>query len=93
MPGDDMERADFIAALAEDGFAEAVTVEREANGFLDVHAHPFEAKAFILDGEIRLCIDGTEQTYKAGHVFHLPANAPHSEAYGPEGVRYLVGRK
>ena len=26
-------------------------------------------------------------------VFHLLANEPHSERYGPEGVKYLVGRK
>lgn len=88
-----MERNDFMAVLASEGFAETVTVEREAHGSLDVHAHPFEAKALILDGEIRLCIGETEQIFKAGQVFHLLAGTPHSETYGPEGVRYLVGRR
>jgi len=28
-----------------------------------------------------------------GEVFHLAAEQAHSESYGPEGVRYLVGRR
>ena len=88
-----MKRDEFIAILDTEGFAEAVIVEREANGFLADHAHPFEAKALILDGEIRLRSGHTEQVFKPGQVFHLLANVSHSEIYGPEGVRYLVGRK
>lgn len=88
-----MERDQFIEMLTREGFAEIVTVEREANGFLDTHSHPFEAKALILDGEILLRIDGAEQVCKTGQLFHLRANQPHSERYGPEGVRYVVGRK
>lgn len=88
-----MERDQFIEMLAREGHAEIVTVGREANRFLDTHSHPFEAKALILDGEIRLCIDDAEQICKTGQIFHLRANQPHSERYGPEGVRYVVGRK
>ena len=70
-----------------------MTVEQEADRFLDAHAHPFEAKALILAGELRLCIGDKERVYQAGQVFHLQANETHSERYGPEGVTYLVGRK
>jgi hypothetical protein len=31
--------------------------------------------------------------YRAGDVFHLLAETPHTEWYGAEGVRYLVGRR
>ncbi len=88
-----MERNEFIDILAKEGFAEIVTVEREADGVLGVHAHPFEAKALILAGEIQLRIGDTEQVHKSGQIFHLLPNVPHSEIYGPEGVKYLVGRK
>lgn len=88
-----MGRDEFIEILAQEGFEEIVTVRREPNGFLDAHVHPFEAKALILDGELRLRTGDVEQVYRAGHVFRLLANEPHSERYGPEGVIYLVGRK
>ncbi len=87
-----MNQEQFRADLAREGFGEIVTVEREAGG-LDLHEHPFDAKALILEGEIRLEIDGRETRYAAGDVFFLAANTRHREFYGPQGVRYLVGRK
>ena len=88
-----MERDEFIGILASDGFDVIVTVEQQANAILDVHAHPFEAKALVLAGELCLCIDDTEHVYQAGQMFHLRANEAHSERFGPAGVTYLVGRK
>lgn len=88
-----MEHDQFIAALAKEGFAETTIVEREANGFLGEHAHSFEAKALILDGALSIRVGDVEQAYRVGQIFHLRAGVPHSETYGPEGVRYLVGRK
>ena len=88
-----MERDQFVELLRQEGFEQLVTVEREPNGALELHRHPFEAKALILDGELRLVQDGREQVCRRGDQFHLAAHAPHSESYGPQGVRYLVGRK
>jgi len=88
-----MEREQFINMLNREGFQEIVTVEREANGALEVHTHPFEAKALILQGELRLHRNGNKQVCGVGDIFHLQANEAHSERYGPGGVRYLVGRK
>jgi quercetin dioxygenase-like cupin family protein len=105
VPGDDsktdypttegtiMERDDFIEMLAREGFQTTVLVEREANAAIDDHTHSFEAKALILEGELTLWIGKKQTRYRAGDVFHLQANEPHSERYGPEGVCYLVGRK
>jgi quercetin dioxygenase-like cupin family protein len=83
----------FEQALRAEGFAEIVTVTRPAHGALDVHTHPFEAKALILAGEVRLQCGDAARTYAAGEVFHLQAGEPHAEFYGPQGVTYLVGRK
>ncbi|WP_144139325.1 cupin domain-containing protein [Paraburkholderia sp. BCC1884] len=88
-----MDRNAFTESLTKDGFPESVVVKREANAAMDVHVHPFEAKALILEGELNIRVDDDERVYRVGDVFHLPANQPHSERYGPDGVTYLVGRK
>jgi quercetin dioxygenase-like cupin family protein len=88
-----MERDDFVEMLAREGFQTTVLVEREAGDFADGHAHAFEAKALILEGEITLRIGDNETRYQTGDVFHLEPNEAHTERCGPEGVCYLVGRK
>ncbi|KAF3996201.1 cupin [Glaciimonas immobilis] len=88
-----MDRKEFVATLASEGFAEGIVVDREPNGFLDDHVHSFEAKALILSGELRMRVADEERLYQPGSIFHLLANQPHAEFYGPEGVQYLVGRK
>lgn len=88
-----MQRKVFTEALADEGFQQVVTVTREPNKFLDTHAHPFEAKALILSGELHLRVGDAERVYQPGEVFHLMAGESHSERYGSAGVEYLVGRK
>jgi len=88
-----MQRKVFTEALAAEGFEQVVAVTREPNGFLDTHAHPFEAKALILSGELHLRVGDAEQAYRPGQVFHLMAGESHSERYGSAGVEYVVGRK
>ena len=88
-----MDREAFTESLTKEGFPEAVVVTREANITMAVHEHPFEAKALILEGELHIRVGDTEQVYKVGDVFQLSANKPHAERYGPNGVKYLVGRK
>ena len=88
-----MDRASFEQQLRAEGYEQVTTVTREANGFLDVHTHPFEARALILSGDIRLYCDGRETLYRPGDVFHLARAEPHAERYGPQGVSYVVGRR
>jgi quercetin dioxygenase-like cupin family protein len=87
-----MDRETFIRTLTDEGFPDPVVVTREA-GAMEEHAHPFEAKALIVAGELYIRVGGEERLYQAGDVFHLAANVTHAERYGPEGVQYLVGRK
>lgn len=88
-----MQEEQFLEALKKEGFESPVLVERQPNTALDVHAHPFEAKALILKGEISIKTSRGERIYAAGEIFHLLPNEPHSESFGPQGVRYLSGRK
>jgi len=89
-----MNTAIFQEQLGREGFGTVVRVEREPHGLWNTHTHPFEAKALILSGEIRIrTADGAERTYRPGDIFHLQQDEPHAEWYGPEGVAYLVGRR
>jgi len=84
---------EFRKQLEHEGFAEIVTVEWPANGELGTHSHPFASRALVLAGEITLAVDGSERLYRPGEVFQLASGQPHTERYGPAGVRYLVGRR
>jgi quercetin dioxygenase-like cupin family protein len=88
-----MEQQAFLDTLKAEGYAEPVRVRREPNGTFSDHAHPFEAKALILAGEIRIHAGGEIKIYRAGDVFHLRRDEPHRESYGPDGVEYLSGRR
>jgi quercetin dioxygenase-like cupin family protein len=88
-----MTQDEFRAEMTRAGFENPVVVERDPNGALDEHVHPFEARALILSGEITLTVNGQDRVYRSGDVFHLQQNEPHIEKYGPAGVRYLSARK
>ncbi len=88
-----MKRDEFEAALVRDGFATAES-GLEPNTRREAHAHDFDVRALVLSGEITLgCGDAAPCTYLVGDVFTMQAGVPHTEAVGPEGVRYLVGRR
>ena len=82
----------FLKLLLKDGFPEPVFVVREGGGFVDSHAHPFEVKALVTEGQIDIVIGGIKNSYLAGDIFHLLPNQVHSESYGGKGVKYLASR-
>ncbi len=88
-----MTEEQFRQWLASEGIDTVVAVEREPNGWLDTHTHPFEARALVTEGEITIEAEGETRRYGPGDIFQLGANIPHVEHYGPQGVRYLAGRK
>lgn len=88
-----MTEQQFRAQLAQRAFSAPVRVQRDPNTRLAHHAHPFEAMALIVAGDITITTATGAVTYTAGEVFHLPANEAHEEAFGPQGVVYLAGRK
>lgn len=88
-----MTEDEFRQWLAREGVDTVVMVEREPDGMLDTHSHPFEARALVMAGEITIEAEGHTRRYGPGDVFQLGAHIPHIERYGPQGVRYLAGRK
>ena len=88
-----MDDQSFADVLRREGFGEIEIGEKPANHRSSEHAHQFDVSALVLDGAITLICDGRERTYAAGDRFDMAAGKPHIEAVGPQGVRYLVGRR
>jgi mannose-6-phosphate isomerase-like protein (cupin superfamily) len=87
-----MDKTEFEAELRRDGFrpvyASLRPNMREAN-----HCHDFDARLFVLGGEITITRDNNPETFRAGQCCEVPAGCMHTEQVGPEGVAYLSGRR
>ena len=88
-----MDHAAFAKQLADEGFDEVLTVSRPASVQLGAHAHDFEVKALVTQGEVTLGVAGQLSTYRVGEVFTMAKLCEHTERYGDDGVSYVVGRK
>jgi quercetin dioxygenase-like cupin family protein len=88
-----MQRQEFESQLKAENFDQALLLSKPVGYAMDEHAHPFEAWALIIEGDITLRVHGISTTYAAGDVFRLPAETPHHESAVPHGVTYLAGRK
>jgi len=88
-----MDRANFETELREQDYREVLDRRMEANHTNPDHAHEFDARLLILEGEMTVACDGEERTYRAGETFAMAAGRRHTEQCGPLGVRYIVGRR
>ena len=88
-----MNKAGFEARLREQGYDNIGQREMAANTVNDTHTHDFDAQVLVLDGEITITRDGKAQTFRAGDSCEVPAGTVHAEQIGPQGVRYLAGRR
>ncbi len=88
-----MDQDEFKAALLKDGFDDIDVRTVEAHVHNKGHAHAFDVRALMLSGELTLSAQGKQTTYRTGEIFTLPANCEHVEQFGPQGAKYLVGRR
>ena len=83
-------RDDMLAA----GYEEVLERPWAPYAEAPTHTHPFEANALVIQGEMWLTEQGgTARRLEAGDRFHLQANVPHEERYGPQGAIYWVARR
>ena len=85
--------ARFEAQLKEEGFSEIRFNQYKPNVHNPEHEHPFDVHALVVEGEISLTVDGKKTRYGVGDDFRMDAGCRHIEDIGPQGVRYLVGRR
>ena len=57
------------------------------------HSHSWDVRALVTDGQITLTVGTVPTTYEAGDIFTMTAGCMHHEHVGPNGVRYLAGRR
>lgn len=88
-----IDRATFESELRRDGYDEILLREWEPAKLVPEHTHPFDTRALVLEGEFTLTCGGTSRLLRAGDVFALAADTPHAESYGPQGARFLAGRR
>jgi len=88
-----MDTIGLEARLEREGYPEIRTNALQPNCHNAEHSHPFDVLALVLEGDITLTIEGRARTYRAGDEFTMKAGCAHVEDVGPQGVRYLVGRR
>src|SRR4029077_4437698 len=88
-----MDAKAFEAGLTRDGYQRIETKELPRDYRAASHAHDFDVRALVLAGEITLTWNGGSRSVAAGEEFTMYAGCAHAEAVGPDGVRYLVGRR
>ena len=88
-----MDKTSFESRLREQGYENIGPREMAANTVNADHTHDFDAQVLVLDGEITITRDGKAWTFRAGDSCEVPAGTVHAEQIGPQGVRYLAGRR
>ncbi len=88
-----MDVAAFRDGLARDGFGEAEEKRWEPGTHNDTHGHDFDLRALVLDGELTIVEGGRSEAFGPGQVFTMTEDCLHEERIGPQGVRFLVGRR
>src|SRR5689334_24012055 len=88
-----VESAQFEQKLRASGYPEIRTNQLPANCHNDEHAHAWDVHALVLEGDITLTVEGKAKKYGAGDEFTMTKGCKHIEDVGPQGVKYLVGRR
>jgi len=87
-----MNREEFEADLLREGYQVFYSGMR-ANEVLPEHGHDWDARVMVIGGEITLTRDGKAETFRTGDSCSVPANYPHAEQVGPQGVAFIAGRR
>ncbi len=87
-----MNREEFEADLLREGYQVLYSGMR-ANEVLPEHGHDWDARVMVIGGEITITRDGKAETFRSGDSCAVPANYPHAEQVGPQGVAFIVGRR
>ncbi len=85
--------SEFEADAKVLGFDEVLERQWQPLTVVELHTHPFDARALVVGGEMWLTVTGQTRHLLAGDTFELEAGVPHTERYGPDGATYWVARR
>lgn len=87
------ETREFELGMVRDGFQDVQIKSYEPMPVNTPHSHPFDVRGVVLDGEAVITCDGVPGRYRKGDTFEMKAGVSHTEEYGPEGYRWLIGKR
>ena len=87
-----MDRLEFEAGARADGFS-IVHSSLKPLTIAPNHCHDFDARLFVLAGEITITRDNTPTTFRAGDCCEVSCGTMHTEHAGPEGVAFVSARR
>jgi len=87
-----MSRNEFEADLVREGY-QVFYGGLRANETIPEHGHAWDARVMVIGDEITITRDGNAETFRTGDSCMVPANYPHAELVGPQGVAYIAGRR
>ena len=88
-----MNRTEFEALLAADGYRDVAVKQRPPRDASPEHGHAYAVRALVLEGEMTITIAGRPRRYAAGEIFDVAAGTPHAETVGDAGVRFIYGTR
>ena len=83
----------FEAQARAQGFDEVLERKWKPDTVVASHTHPFAVRAFVVQGEMWLTVDGNVRHLRPGDEFALDREVPHAESYGAEGATYWAARR
>jgi quercetin dioxygenase-like cupin family protein len=81
------------ASMRSQGYNEVVVRDYAAGEVVEIHRHPFAARALVVSGEMWLTQRDETRHLLPGDGFELEAGEAHAERYGERGATYWVGRR
>ena len=81
------------SALRRDGYLDVEERSTPGGTAVGVHRHEFDIRALVLAGSITIDFGTHRRTWEAGEILEVPAGADHSEQFGPQPYRAVVGRR
>lgn len=87
-----MDHVEFETTARADGFSIVHSSLKPHTNALN-HCHDFDARLFVLAGEITITRDNMATTFRAGECCEVSCGTMHTEQTGPEGVAFVSARR
>jgi quercetin dioxygenase-like cupin family protein len=88
-----MNERELAKQLEKEGFGHTYVWQDAPKVCYPEHTHATETAHVILKGEMTLTIAGQTQTYGIGERCDVPAGTLHAALIGPDGCRYVIGKR